>query len=44
MSDHVESLNVAVDHADAAAASREDESFAYDEWQEHAVDPRDQRG
>lgn len=44
VSDHVESLNAAVDHADAAAASREDESFAYDEWQEHAVDPRDQRG
>ena len=43
VSDHVESLDAAVGHADAVAASREEESFAYDEWQEHAVDPRDQR-
>ena len=43
MSDHVESLDAAVDHADAVAASREDESFTYDEWQDHTVDPRNQR-
>lgn len=43
MSDHVKSLDVAVGHADAVAASRENESFAYDDWLEHAVDPRDRR-
>jgi DNA-binding IclR family transcriptional regulator len=43
VSDHVESLGAATSHAAAAAASRESESFASEEWQAHAVDPREQR-
>ena len=43
ISDHVRSLDAAVSHGDAVATSREDDPFAYDEWQEHAVDPREQR-
>lgn len=43
ISDHVLSLDAAVTHADAVAASHEAEPFAYDEWQEHAVDPREHR-
>lgn len=43
ISDHVQSLDAAVAHGDAVATSHEDEPFAYDEWQEHAVDPREQR-
>lgn len=43
ISDHERSLHDAVDHASAVAASREDASFEYDEWREHAVDPRENR-
>lgn len=43
ISDHVRSLDAAVDHAGEVAASYEEESFDYDEWQEHAVDPRENR-
>ncbi|WP_148414600.1 MarR family transcriptional regulator [Haloferax sp. KTX1] len=43
VSDHVLSLDAAANHAAATAASREEEPFDYDEWQQHAVDPRQQR-
>ena len=42
-SDDVQSLDAAVTHGDAVATSRENERSAYDEWQDHAVDPREQR-
>lgn len=43
VSDHEESVDVAASHAAAVAAARESEEErpTYDEWQEHAVDPRD---
>jgi predicted transcriptional regulator len=41
VSDHVQSLTAAAAHADAVAASHEDDLFEYDEWQEYAVDPRE---
>jgi len=43
ISDHKRSLDDAVDHAGAVAASHEEESFEYEEWMEHAVDPRENR-
>lgn len=43
VSDHVRSVDAAADHANAVAASHEDEPLAYDDWQEHAVDPRENR-
>ncbi|MFA1610280.1 winged helix-turn-helix domain-containing protein [Halobellus rubicundus] len=43
VSDHVRSLDAAAAHTDDVAASYEDEPMAYDEWQEHAVDPRKER-
>lgn len=43
ISDHDRSLDDAVDHAGAVAASRETEAFEYQQWQEHAVDPREDR-
>jgi len=43
ISDHVRSLDAAEAHAGATAASREEEPPAYDDWQEHAVDPRSDR-
>jgi transcription initiation factor IIE alpha subunit len=43
VSDHERSLDAAADHTAATAASHEEESFAYEEWQEHAVDPRETR-
>ncbi len=43
ISDHVRSLDGAVVHTEAAAASHDEDSFVYKEWQEHAVDPRDDR-
>ena len=43
VSDHVRSLDAAVGHATAVASSHEDESFDREEWQEHAVDPRESR-
>ena len=43
MSDHVRSVDAATGHTGDVAASYEDEPMAYDEWQEHAVDPRDDR-
>lgn len=43
ISDHDLSLTTAITHADTVAASHEDEQFEYDEWQEHATDPRENR-
>jgi hypothetical protein len=43
ISDHVRSLDAAVGHAGDVAASYEETSLEYDEWQEHAVDPREMR-
>lgn len=43
LSDHERSLDDAVEHADAVAASREAEPFDHDAWLEHAVDPREER-
>lgn len=43
ISDHEQSLNDAVAHGSSVAASHESDSFAYDEWMEHAVDPRESR-
>lgn len=43
MSDHVRSVDAAMGHAADVAASYEGEPRAYDEWQEHAVDPREDR-
>lgn len=43
ISDHEQSLNDAVDHGGSVAASHELDSFEYDEWMEHAVDPREAR-
>jgi len=36
-------VDAATNHAAETAASYEDEPLAYDEWQEHAVDPRENR-
>jgi len=43
LSDHEQSVDAATDHAAAAAADHEGvgEAPSYDEWQAHAVDPRD---
>lgn len=43
VSDHLESLDDATAHASAVADSHEGEPFEYDEWMEHAVDPREER-
>lgn len=43
ISDHVQTLDMATNHAADVAASHEDSPFDYDEWQEHAVDPRETR-
>lgn len=43
VSDHVRSVDAAMGHTGDVAAGYEDEPMAYDEWQEHAVDPRDDR-
>lgn len=43
VSDHERSLTDAVEHAGAVASSHEAESFEYDEWMKHAVDPRENR-
>ena len=43
ISDHVRRIEAASNHAGQVAASHEDESMAYDEWHEYAVDPRDER-
>lgn len=43
ISDHVRSVDRAVTHASTVAASHEDEPFDHDEWQTHAVDPRENR-
>jgi len=43
LSDHERSVDAATDHAAATAAERETagETPSYDDWQTHAVDPRD---
>jgi predicted transcriptional regulator of viral defense system len=43
ISDHERSVGAAAGHANEVAASREDETFAYDQWQEYASDPRKDR-
>lgn len=43
VSDHVRSLDATLAHAGAAAASHDEASFEYDDWQDHAVDPREDR-
>lgn len=43
ISDYERSVDAAVSHADAVAASHEDDPFPDDEWQDHAVDPRERR-
>ncbi|SDZ92214.1 hypothetical protein SAMN04488065_1235 [Haloplanus vescus] len=43
ISDHARSVTAATNHASDVAASYEDEPPAYDEWQAHAVDPRETR-
>jgi len=43
ISDHVRSVDAATNHTADTAASYEDAPLAYDEWQEHAVDPRENR-
>lgn len=43
VSDHVRSVDGATARASDVAASREDEPFDHDDWQERAVDPREQR-
>lgn len=43
VSDHVRSVDAATGHASEVAASHEDEPMAYDDWQDYAVDPRDDR-
>lgn len=43
VSDHVRSVDATGAHAADVAARYEDDPMAYDEWQEHAVDPREDR-
>lgn len=43
VSDHVESVERAVSHGSAVAGSREAGQFDYDDWQAHAVDPREEQ-
>lgn len=43
ISDHVRSLDEATAHAAEVAGSYEDDALEYDDWQEHAVDPRESR-
>lgn len=43
ISDHERSLDAAVGHTDGAAASHETETLDFDAWQEHGVDPRENR-
>jgi len=43
VSDHAQSVDAATGHAGEVAASHEDEPMVYDEWQEYAVDPREDR-
>jgi len=43
ISDHTKSTEAAVSHGSAVAASHEDEAFEYGDWQDHAVDPREER-
>lgn len=43
VSDHERSSDTAVGHSAATASSREATEFAYEQWQTHAVDPREHR-
>lgn len=43
VSDHARSVDAAAGHGSAVAESHEETSFRYDEWQDHAVDPREDR-
>lgn len=44
VSDHARSVDATTGHANDVATSYEDEPLAYEEWQAHAVDPRNDRG
>jgi transcription initiation factor IIE alpha subunit len=43
ISDHDRSVDAATIHASEVAASHEEAPFEYDEWQQYAADPREQR-
>ena len=43
ISNHDRSVGAATIHASEVAASHEEAPFEYDEWQQYAVDPREQR-
>lgn len=43
VSDHARSVDGATAHGSETASNHEDESIDHEEWQEHAVDPREQR-
>jgi hypothetical protein len=43
VSDHENSVGAATNLTSNVADSHEDESFDYEDWQEHAVDPRKDR-
>lgn len=43
ISDHVRSVDAAMNHTERVAASYEDEPIENDEWKENAVDPRAER-
>jgi hypothetical protein len=42
ISDHVRGIEAATAHAGEVAVSHEETPFEYDDWQEYAVDPREQ--
>lgn len=43
VSDHLRSVDASTLHATAVAARTEDESMSYEEWEDYAVDPRENR-
>jgi hypothetical protein len=43
ISDHDRSLDDAPNHAAATASRHETDQFEYEDWQAHAVDPREER-
>lgn len=43
VSDHEQSVDAAANLTSTVADSHEDEPFDYEDWQEHAVDPRENR-
>lgn len=43
ISDHERSMDQGANHANDIARSHEEDPFEYDDWREHAVDPREER-